>query len=199
DDNRAILARIEGNLATRPRKSFTHDIDAVLLIFIVRLDAFERVNRAQQGHAATRQDTFLDRSASRMHCVIDTILTLLYLNLGGTADSDHRNAASKLGQPLLQLLSVIVRRSFLNLRFDLRNARLNVRLLAGTADNRRIFFLDHHLLGAPKHTQRNLVELDAEVLADRLRAGEDRDVFEHGLAAITKAGCLHRSNLEAAT
>ena len=28
-------------------------------------------------------------------------------------------------------------------------------------------------------------------------AGENRDVFEHSLAAITEAGCFHRRNLEA--
>ncbi|HVY70071.1 MAG TPA: chaperonin GroEL, partial [Verrucomicrobiae bacterium] len=36
----------------------------------------------------------------------------------------------------------------------------------------------------------DLVELDAEVLHDRLAAGEDGDVLEHGLAAVTVTGSL---------
>jgi hypothetical protein len=43
-----------------------------------------------------------------MHRVIDPILAFLDLDLGGTADPDHRDPASKLRQPLLQLLAVIV-------------------------------------------------------------------------------------------
>ena len=37
-----------------------------------------------------------------------------------------------------------------------------------------------------------------EVFADDLAAGDDRDVLEHGLAAIAEARCLHGRNLEAA-
>ena len=40
------------------------------------------------------------------------------------------------------------------------------------------------------------VELDAQVLEDRLAAGEDGDVFEHGLAAIAVAGSLDRADLQ---
>ena len=37
-----------------------------------------------------------------------------------------------------------------------------------------------------------------EVLADRLAAGEDRDIFEHGLAAVAEARSLYGRNLQAA-
>ena len=37
------------------------------------------------------------------------------------------------------------------------------------------------------HVQRNALQLDAEILADHLTAGEDRDVLEHRLAAIAEA------------
>jgi hypothetical protein len=51
------------------------------------------------------------------------------------------------------------------------------------------------MISAAEHV--HLVEFDAEILADRLSAGENRDVFKHGLAAITEAWCFHRCNLEA--
>ena len=38
-----------------------------------------------------------------MHSIVDAVLALLYLDLGGAADTDYRNAAGEFGQPLLQL------------------------------------------------------------------------------------------------
>ena len=43
-----------------------------------------------------------------------------------------------------------------------------------------------------------MLELDAEVLADHLTAGQDRDVLEHRLAPVAEAGRLDRGHLEAA-
>ena len=115
---------------------------------------FERLGRAQQRDAAARQDAFLDRGAGRVHRVVDAILALLHLDLGGAADADHRDAAGELGQPLLQLLTVVVRGGLLDLRLDLRHARLDVGLLAGAVDDRGVLLVDHHLLGAAEHVDR---------------------------------------------
>jgi hypothetical protein len=41
-------------------------------------------------------------------------------------------------------------------------------------------------------------ELDAEIFADHLAAGQDRHVFEHRLAAVTKARRLDRGDFQAA-
>ncbi len=45
----------------------------------------------------------------------------------------------------------------------------------------------------------DVLELVAEVLGDGLAAGEDRDVFEHRLAAVTEAGGLDGGGLQRAT
>ena len=45
---------------------------------------------------------------------------------------------------------------------------------------------------------RDVFELDAEILGDHLAAGQHRDVFEHGLAAIAEARRLDGRDLEAA-
>ena len=132
-----------------------------------------------------------------MHGIIHAVLALLDLDLGRTADADHRDAARKLGETLLQLLTVVVRGGLLDLRFDLADASFDVGLLARAVDDRGVLLLDRHLLGAAEHVHSNLVEFDAEILADRLSAGENSDIFEHGLAAITKTWCFHRRNLEA--
>ena len=46
-------------------------------------------------------------------------------------------------------------------------------------------------LARPSSVEREAFELDAEVFEDGLAAGEDGDVFQHGLAAIAVAGGLH--------
>jgi hypothetical protein len=43
-----------------------------------------------------------------------------------------------------------------------------------------------------------VLELDADVLADQLAAGQDGDVLQHGLAAIAEAGALTAGDLQAA-
>ena len=83
------------------------------------LEALELLGGAQQGDAAARHDAFFNRRTGRMHRVIHAILALLHLDFGRAADADHRDAARELGQTLLQLLTVVVRGGFLDLRLDL--------------------------------------------------------------------------------
>src|SRR6266849_3453084 len=148
---------------------------------------------------AARYDAFLNRRAGRMHRVINAVFALLHLDLGGAADADHRDAAGELGQTLLQLLTVVVRGGFLDLRLDLRDAGFDVGLLAGAVDDGGVLLVDHHLLGATEHGERDVLKLDAEIFRNRLTAGQHRDVLQHGLAAIAEARSLHRGNLEATT
>ena len=53
-------------------------------------------------------------------------------------------------------------------------------------------------LALPRSSILMVLELDAEVLGDRLAAGEGRDVLEHGLAAIAEAGRLDGGGLQRA-
>src|SRR5579863_4475125 len=199
DDHRAVFARIDGDLTSRPGQSLAHDLDAGLLVVVLGADALERFGSTQQRDAAARQDTFFHSRAGRMHRVIHAILALLHLDLGRAADADHRDAAGELGQTLLELLTVVVRGGFLDLRLDLVDARLDVGLLAGAVDDGGVLLVDHHLLGAAEHVEGDVLELDAEIFRDGLAAGQDRDVLEHGLAAIAEARSLDGSNLQAAT
>src|SRR6478672_11148802 len=148
---------------------------------------------------ADDDDTFLDSRAGRMHRVIHAILALLDLDFGRAADPDHRDAAREFRQTLLQLLAVVVRGGLLDLRLDLGHAGLDVGLLAGAVDDGGVFLVDHHLLGAAEHGERDVLELDAEIFRDRLAAGQDRDVLQHGLAAIAEARRLDGRDLQAAT
>src|ERR1700730_13886710 len=199
DDDRAVFARIDRDLAGRIGQRLAHDLDAGLLVVVLGADALEVLGGPEQGDAAARNDPLLDRRTGRMHRVINAIPALPHLDLGCAADADHRDAARELGQTLLQLLAVVVRGGLLDLCLDLLNARLDVGLLAGAADDRSILLVDHHLLGTAEHGERDVLELDAEVFRDRLAAGQDRDVLQHGLAAIAEARSLDGGNLQPTT
>src|SRR5215467_5665414 len=71
-------------------------------------------------------------------------------------------------------------------------------LLAGALDDRRVVLVDLDLLGPAEPVNPDAFELDTEILEDSLAARQDRDVLEHGLAAIAVAGSLHRGALERA-
>src|SRR5262249_20961878 len=196
--DRTIIAGVDHDLAGRGLQRLADDLDPVLLVLVLGSETLERINRTEQWDAAARQDAFLDRRAGCVHRVIDAILSLLHLGLGRAADADYSNAARELGQPLLQLFAVVVGGGLLDLRLDLGNACLNVGLLACTVDDRRVLLIDHDFLGAAKHVDGDVLELDAEVFTDRLPTGQDGDVLQHGLAAIAEPGRLHRRDLQAA-
>ena len=131
DHDRTVRTGIDRDLTRRRLDRLAHDVDAVLLVLVLGLEALECLDRTQQGDTAARQDAFLDRGAGCVHRVIDAILALPHLDLGGTTDADHSDAAGELGQPLLQLLLVIVGRGLLDLSLDLGNSGLDLGLLAG--------------------------------------------------------------------
>src|SRR6516165_3365958 len=198
-DDGAVLPRIDRDLAGRCRQRLAHDLDARLLVVVLGADALEMLGGTEQGDAAARHNAFLDCRAGCVHRVINAILALLHLDLGRATDADHRDAARELGQTLLQFLAVVIRGGLLDLRLDLSHARLDVGLLAGTVDDRGVLLVDHHLLGAAEHVERHVLQLDAEIFRDRLAAGQDCDVLQHGLAAIAEARRLDGGNLQSAT
>ena len=94
------------------------------------LTLVKRGDRVDQRHAAARDDAFLDRGAGCAQRILDAVLLLLELGLGGGADFDDRNAAGELGQPLLQLLAIVVGGRGLDLGADLLDAALDRLLVA---------------------------------------------------------------------
>ena len=133
-----------------------------------------------------------------MERVLDAGLLLLHLRLGRRADLDHRHAADQLGEPLLQLLAVVVGSRLLDLRADLLDAPFDVLLLPRAVDDGGVLLVDGDALGAAQIVEGELLELLAQLFRDHLPAGEDGDVLEHLLAPIAEAGGLHRGDLERA-
>src|SRR5215207_5960601 len=116
---------------------------------------------------------------------------------GRDKQAGHRCGALKRGAPPASF----ARRSWsfslsYSERLDLSNPAFDVGLLAGAFDDRGVFLFDAHPLGAAEHVEGHILELDAEVVRDRLTPGEHGDVLEHGLAAVTEAGRLHGCDLQ---
>ncbi|OPZ82387.1 MAG: hypothetical protein BWY77_00190 [bacterium ADurb.Bin431] len=125
-----------------------------------------------------------------MQGVLNAGLFLLHLDLGGSADLEDRNTAGQLGQTLLQLLLVIIGSRGLDLLLDLGDASLDVLSLAGALDDGGVVLVDGNALGLAEIAHGGVLEFEAGLFGDDTAAGEDGDVFEHGLAAIAETGGL---------
>ena len=93
-----------------------------------RLQIRQNGCRAQQRHAAARDDAFLDRRARGMQSILDAGFLFLHFGLGRGADFDHRNAAGELRQPLLQLLAIVVGGGLFDLGAQLLDAAFDLLL-----------------------------------------------------------------------
>src|SRR5213079_2997167 len=95
---------------------------ALVILERVLLDG---LGRLQQRDAAAGDDALFEGRAGRLEGVLDAVLLLLHLRLGGRADLHDGNAAGELGEALLELLAIEVRVGRLDLRLDLLDAALD--------------------------------------------------------------------------
>ena len=186
DDHRALQAGVLGQLAKRLLEGAAHDVGAGRLV-AGQLEAVEGLDRVDQDDAATGDDALLEGGAGRLQGVLDAVLALLHLGLGGRADLHHGHAAGQLGQALLELLAVEVRVGGLDLGLDLLDAALDLLGVAGAVDDGGGVLGDHDLAGPAELGDLGVGQLEAHLLGDHLAAGEDGDVLEHALAPVAKA------------
>src|SRR5262249_36371637 len=175
-----------------------------LLIVALELELFERLAGMQEGDAAAGDNALGESSARGVQRVLVEGLALLHLRLGRAADLQLGDAAGELGQPLLQLLTVVLAVGLFDLAADHFGAAVNGFLVARALSDRRVLGVDSDLLcpaevaddrwlrgRAALGLAADAVELDAEILEQRLAAGKDGNILEHRLAAIAVAGGLH--------
>src|SRR5947209_1924974 len=196
----ALEAGVLRDLAERLLERAQDDPHADLLVRVLgrALERLGGLDRVHQRAAAARDHAFLHRRAGRAERVLDAVLLLLELGLGGRADLDHRDAARELRQALLELLAVEVAVGLLDLPLDHLDAALDRVGLALAVDDRGLFLRDLDRLRLTQQVRRHLVELEAELFRDHRRAGQRGDVLEHLLAAVAEARRLHRDRRERA-
>ena len=67
---------------------------------------------------------------------------------------------------------------------------------AGAVDDGGVFLAHFDALGLAQVGQRDLFERQADFFGDDLAAGQDGDVFQHGLAAVAEARSLDGHDLQ---
>ena len=165
------------------------------LVALQALD-FSGLGSLQQGDTTTRDDAFLNGGLSVTHCILNAVLALLEFNLGSSAHLDDSNAASELGEALLQLLAVVVGVGVLDLLTDLRNTAGDLLGIPGTVDNGGLVLGDDNLTSAPQQVQGHSVKGQTNFFGDNLATSQDGNVIEHRLATIAKAWSLDGDRLE---
>src|SRR5882672_966530 len=196
DDHTRLIPRVAGDLAHRLLEGAHDDFHAGGLVLVVGLHFRNRVAGAKQRHATAGNDSFLDGRTGRVQRVFDAGLLLLHLDFGRGTYLDHRDTAGQLRHALLQLFLIVVAGGFLDLLADRFHASLDGVFLAGAVDDGGVFLADLDFLGAAQILQLHVLELETQLFRDHRAAGEDRDVFQHRLAAIAEARSLDGGGLE---
>ncbi len=133
-----------------------------------------------------------------MQGILDAGLLLLHLGLGCGANFDERYATDQLCQSLLQFLAIVVRGGLLHLASKLLDPALDALLRSGAVDDGGVVLIHRDALGAAQVRQLNTFQLEADFFHDGFAARQDRDIFQHGLAAVAEAGGLHGANIDGA-
>src|SRR5262245_56753088 len=172
NDDRAVESGIDSDLPGWPGDCLPHDLDTrpLVVVVVVGAESCQRPTGTQQGDTAAWQDALLDGGFGRVHRVADAILLLPHLDLGGTTDADDGYAACKSGQPLLELLEIVVGVSVLDPGLELDHASLEVGPICGPANDGGVLLVDRHLPRPTKHVERHGLEFEAKILRDQRSA-----------------------------
>src|ERR1700754_4160180 len=197
-DDAALEAGVDRDLLERGLQRDLDDVRAGGLVTVQAQTLEQAGTGLDQGDAAAGDDALLDGRLRVANGVLDAVLALLQLDLGGRADLDHRNTAGQLGQALLQLLAVVVGVGLLDLGADLVPPAGDLVGVASTLDDRGLVLGDADPAGRAQQAQVSVLQLEADLFADDRATGEDRDVLQHGLAAVAEARGLDGDGLEGA-
>ena len=122
DHNTGFVSGVERDLLQRSFDGELHDVNTGHLV-AVHLELLQRLcTSLDQGHATTGDDSLFHGSLGVTHGVLNAVLALLELYLGGSTGLDDRDTTGELGKTLLQLLAVVVAIGVLDFLTDLLDA-----------------------------------------------------------------------------
>ena len=134
------------------------------LVLILALETLEDLGCTDVGNTATREVTLLYGCPCGIEGILNTVLLLLHLDLGSSANIENGYAACELAETLLEFLPVIVGSSSSNLLPDEVSPLLDILLAACTANNGGVLLGDGHLLGLSEHIRSSVLEGEAPLL-----------------------------------
>jgi putative effector of murein hydrolase LrgA (UPF0299 family) len=189
-DHAALVAGVERDLTEWLLERPAHDEPACLLVVGAAAHLVDGRLGTEQGHATAGEDSLFHGGPGRLDGVLDAVLLLLQLDLGGGADLDDGDAAGELGEPLLELLAVPVGVGVLDLAPDLLDPPLTSVFVPSPSTMVVLSLVTTTLRALPSRstvTPSSLRPTSSEIT---VATGEDGDVLEHGLAPLTEAGGL---------
>src|SRR5579875_2452881 len=195
DHHRAILTAVGGQLAQRLLQGAAQNRYTGRGI-AGQMQVIQSLGRVQQGHATAGHHTLFNTGAGRGERILNAGLAILQLNFGTSTDLDQRYATGQFRQTLLQLLTVIVAGGLFNLSLDLTDACLNVGGITTALDNGGIFLVRNDRASGAEVGQGRAIQAAAHLLADDLATGQNSDVAQHLLAAITKTRSFDSYHIE---
>ncbi len=122
------------------------------------------------------QEALLDGGLGVAHGVLDAVLALLELDLGGRPDLDDHDATGQLGEPLPQLVPVVAGVTVVDLVAKLGDPTGDLLGVAGPIDDSGVVLGHDNLAGPAERVQPDVLQGETGRLADDLPTGEDGDV-----------------------
>src|SRR6266542_1862338 len=156
---------VGGDPVGRQLERLADDLGAGRLV-AAEVELADGLLRAQQRDPAAGDDALLDGGPGGRQGVLDAVLLLLELDLGGRADADDRDAAGQLGQALLELLAVPIGVGPLDLLLDLVDLALDVLFAAGALDDGGLVLGHRDAPRATQQVERDVLQLEADLLGD---------------------------------
>src|SRR5262249_25938893 len=137
DDHRSLQTAVADDLTERLLERAADDLHPELLA-LVPLALLQRLEAADQRHPAARHHALFHRRARHSHAPPPPGVLLPPLGPGARPLVHPRPTPHHLGQPLLQLLAVVVAGRLLDLSADLLHPSLDLLLRPGPVDDRGV-------------------------------------------------------------
>ena len=190
---------VGGDVVRRLVQCALQQFDALLHMPLgARDQVVELAGDAQQRQPAARHHAFGDGGARRVDRVFDQVQPALLLDRRGPAGEQDRGASRELGQPLFDLVALDILRCEFVLTRHLHAARGDQRRVAIAGCHHRLVRRDANLARATQIAHLHRGDAAAQVARDHPPAGEDREVFERGLAPVPVLWRMDRRHRRAA-
>jgi hypothetical protein len=158
DNNGSLFTRVHANSLAWNLACVLHDLDTNVLVEVGSLEFLELLGSVEEGSTTTWNDSLVVGSSSSAESILNSVLKLSNLNLGGSSNLDDCNSTGKSTKSLLELLSVVFRGSGLNSSSDGGNSLFNLSFLSSSSHDDSVILRDDDLLASTENIELSLVK-----------------------------------------
>src|SRR5690606_2466953 len=117
-NDRTFYSCIFCNLAQWFFDSTFHDRNTCCFVIVCSFQCLKRSLCPNQCRTAPCYNSFLNRSACCVQCVINAVFFLFHFHFCRSSNIKNSHSSAQLRQTLLQFFAVVIRRCFFDLCFD---------------------------------------------------------------------------------